>query len=234
MKTLLLLDVVGNCELLTTRNRPIPSGRRLPPDSKRFKNDPYYPQMWSCCTAACSTRRGGQAGDGKNFIQDFAGGNLIDVGAGNNSVYGGPGDQIYAGPGKNIIYDILGVNAISVPEHEGADYIFTNAASTVNGAQDNNRVARFFAANRQVGSSSVVLENGRPVLYREQQRRQLRRELGRRQARGHFQPQRRRRFPDARLQQVGRQADRQFWRRWQRHTHQQHQHFGCPIWCGRQ
>jgi hypothetical protein len=103
------------------------------------------------------------AGNGDNVIQDQTGGSNITVGNGRNSIYGGPGDTITAGSGKNVIYDILGTNTISVAQHEAGEYIFTNAASTVNGAQDNDRVARFFAANRAIGSGTLVLDSG--VLY---------------------------------------------------------------------
>jgi hypothetical protein len=103
------------------------------------------------------------AGDGKNFIQDFATGNAIIAGNGQDNIYGGPGDTIVAGSGKDIIYDILGANSINVAPHSGTDYIFTNATSTVSGAQHADRLAVFFAANRTSGSGTLVLDSG--VLY---------------------------------------------------------------------
>jgi Ca2+-binding RTX toxin-like protein len=103
------------------------------------------------------------AGEGNNFVQDQAGGSAITAGDGDNNIYGGAGDTITVGSGKNIVYDILGTNTINVAAHEGTDYLFTNAASTVNGAQADDRVAVFFAANRQPGSGTLVVENG--VLY---------------------------------------------------------------------
>jgi hypothetical protein len=103
------------------------------------------------------------AGNGKNFIQDFAPGNVIVAGNGQNNIYGGPGDTIVAGSGKNIIYDILGANQINVAPHSGTDFIFTNATSTVTGAQSEDRVAVLFAANRTAGSGTLVLDSG--VLY---------------------------------------------------------------------
>ncbi len=102
-------------------------------------------------------------GNGKNFVQDFAPGNNIVAGNGQNNIYGGPGDTIVAGSGKDIIYDILGANQITVAPHSRTDYIFTNATSTVTGAQSNDRVAVFFAAGRQAGSGTLVLDSG--VLY---------------------------------------------------------------------
>jgi Ca2+-binding RTX toxin-like protein len=103
------------------------------------------------------------AGDGKNFIQDFAAGNTIAAGNGQDNIYGGPGDVIAAGSGKDIIYDILGSNQISVAAHQGTDYIFSNATSTVTGSQSSDRVAVFFAAGRTAGSGTLVLDSG--VLY---------------------------------------------------------------------
>jgi hypothetical protein len=103
------------------------------------------------------------AGAGDNFVQDQTGGSNITVGDGDNNVYGGAGDTISVGSGHNIVYDILGSDTINVASHKGTDYIFSNAQSTVNGAQANDRVAVFFAANRQAGSGTLVLENG--VLY---------------------------------------------------------------------
>ena len=113
-----------------------------------------------------NSKAGGEAivvGNGKNFVQDFAAGNTIVAGNGQNNIYGGPGDTITAGSGRNIIYDILGANQISVAAHEGRDYIFSNATSTVTGAQANDRVAVFFAAGRTAGSGTLVLDKG--VLY---------------------------------------------------------------------
>jgi hypothetical protein len=103
------------------------------------------------------------AGNGKNFIQDFAAGSTIAVGNGQDNIYAGPGDNITAGSGRDIIYAILGTNTINVAPHAGRDYIFTSASSTVNGAQDEDHVVAFFAANRQVGSGTLVLDSG--VLY---------------------------------------------------------------------
>jgi serralysin len=113
-----------------------------------------------------NSKAGGEAivvGNGKNFVQDFAAGNTIVAGNGQNNIYGGPGDTITAGSGRNIIYDILGSNQINVAPHSGTDYIFSNATSTVTGAQSNDRVATFFAAGRAAGSGTLVLDSG--VLY---------------------------------------------------------------------
>jgi hypothetical protein len=103
------------------------------------------------------------AGNGNNFLQDQTGGNTMTVGNGNDNVYGGPGDTINVGSGKDVVYDILGTDTINVAAHKDTDYLFTNAASTLNGAQANDRVAVFFAANRQAGSGTLVLDSG--VLY---------------------------------------------------------------------
>jgi Ca2+-binding RTX toxin-like protein len=103
------------------------------------------------------------AGAGNNFVQDQTGGNTIAVGDGNNNIYGGAGDTINIGGGKNVVYDILGSNVVNIAPHTARDFIFSNAQSTVNGATANDRVAVFFAANRQVGSGAIVLEQG--VLY---------------------------------------------------------------------
>jgi hypothetical protein len=102
-------------------------------------------------------------GAGNNFVQDQAGGNTITVGDGNNNVYGGAGDTINIGSGKNVVYDILGSNVVNIAAHTTRNFIFSNAQSVVNGANANDRVAVFFAANRQPGSGSLVVENG--VLY---------------------------------------------------------------------
>ncbi len=113
-----------------------------------------------------NSKAGGEAifvGDGNNFVQDFATGNTIVAGNGRNNIYGGPSDNIIAGSGRDIIYDILGSDQITVAPHKGTDYIFSNATSTVTGAQNNDRVAVFFAANRAAGSGTLVLDSG--VLY---------------------------------------------------------------------
>jgi hypothetical protein len=113
-----------------------------------------------------NSKAGGEAilvGNGKNFVQDFATGNTIVAGNGQNNIYGGPGDNIIAGSGNDIIYDILGSNQITVANHRGTDYIYSNATSTVTGAQARDKVAVFFAANRASGSGTLVLDSG--VLY---------------------------------------------------------------------
>jgi hypothetical protein len=102
-------------------------------------------------------------GNGRNFVQDQAGGSTMTAGNGADNIYGGPGDTISVGSGHDIVYDILGANTINVASHDGRDFIFTNAISTVNGAEDSDRVAVFFAANRQSGSGTLVLDKG--VLY---------------------------------------------------------------------
>jgi hypothetical protein len=113
-----------------------------------------------------NSKAGGEAiiaGNGNNFIQDTATGNILVAGNGNDNIYGGQSDTIVAGSGKDVIYDILGTDSISVAPHKGTDYIFSNATSTVVGAQQNDRLAVFFAANRASGSGTLVLSNG--VLY---------------------------------------------------------------------
>ncbi|MBI3411064.1 MAG: hypothetical protein HY040_22245 [Planctomycetes bacterium] len=104
------------------------------------------------------------AGDGNNVIQESGSGSTIEVGNGNNNIYGGAGNTtIKAGDGRNLIYDLLGTNQISIAADANRDYVFTNAASTVEGAEANDRVARFFDANRLPGSGAIVLDQG--VLY---------------------------------------------------------------------
>lgn len=99
-------------------------------------------------------------GNGNNFVQDQTGGNTMTLGNGNDNVYGGPGDTISVGSGKDVVYDILGTDTINVAAHQARDYLFTNAASTLNGATANDRVAVFFAADRQAGSGTLVLDSG--------------------------------------------------------------------------
>jgi hypothetical protein len=113
-----------------------------------------------------NSKAGGEfivVGNGKNFVQDFAAGNTIVAGNGQDNIYGGPSDNIIAGSGRDIIYDILGADQISVAPHQGRDYIFSNATSTVTGSQANDNVAVFFAAGRTAGSGTLVLDSG--VLY---------------------------------------------------------------------
>jgi len=102
-------------------------------------------------------------GAGNNFVQDQAGGSTIVAANGDNNIYGGPGDTITVGNGRNIIYDLLGANTINVAPQGATNYIFTNASSTVTGAGPHDRVAVFFAAGRQIGAGSLVLDKG--VLY---------------------------------------------------------------------
>jgi len=99
-------------------------------------------------------------GAGNNFVQDQAGGSTITVGNGNNNIYGGPNDTISVGSGNNIIYSILGPATVNIAAHKGTNYVFVSAAGTVNGAQASDRVAVFFADNRQIGSGALVLEKG--------------------------------------------------------------------------
>ncbi len=103
------------------------------------------------------------AGNGDNYVQDQSGNSTVTLGNGNDNYYGGPGDTISVGKGNDVVYDILGVDTINVAAHKGTDYLFTNAQSTLNGAQASDRVAVFFAANRAAGSGTPVLDQG--VLY---------------------------------------------------------------------
>lgn len=99
------------------------------------------------------------AGHGNNFVQDLAGSSVITLGNGNNNVQGGAGDVITVGSGFNIVYDIgPGNQVVNVAPHAGTDYLFVGPTTTLNGAQPNDRVARFFVPGRTIGSGTLVLD----------------------------------------------------------------------------